>query len=127
MEILQVVIIGIVGTILSISLKKESPQFSLFIGLITGILIFLFAAEYLKRVIQILSELAGSAGVNSGYMDIVLKIIGISYVARFGTELCKDAGEGAIASKVDLAGKIFIAVTGAPVILALMEMIQHFI
>jgi len=127
MEILQIVVIGIVGTILSISLKKESPQFSLFIGLTTGILIFLFAAEYLKRVIEILSDLAGSAGINSGYMDIVLKIIGISYVARFGTELCKDAGEGAIASKVDLAGKVFIAITGAPVILALMEMVQHFI
>lgn len=127
MEILQVAIIGIIGTILSISLKKQSPQFSLFIGLITGILIFLFAAEYLKRVIEILSDLAGSAGINNGYMDIVLKIIGISYVARFGTEICKDAGEGAIASKVDLAGKVFILITGAPVILALMEMIQHFI
>lgn len=127
MEILQIVIIGIVGTILSISLKKESPQFSLFIGLTTGILIFLFAAEYLKRVIDIFSDLAGSAGINSEYMNIILKIIGISYAARFATELCKDAGEGAIASKIDLAGKIFIAITGAPVILALMEMVEHFI
>lgn len=127
MEILQIVVLGLVGTILSVSLKKASPNFSLMIGLVTGIIIFLFMAEYLKRVIDILVKLTQSAGVNAAYMEVVLKIMGIAYIARFGAELCKDAGENSVASKIDLAGKVLIAVTSAPVILALMEMIQNFV
>ena len=53
--------------------------------------------------------------------------MGIAYISRFGAELCKDAGESAVAAKIDLAGKVLIAVVSSPVILALMEMVQNFI
>ncbi|MCQ4727319.1 stage III sporulation protein AD [Anaerotignum faecicola] len=127
MEILQIVILGIVATLLSVSLKNSSPNFSLLIGLVTGILIFLFMAEYLKKVLDILINLTQSAGVNGAYIEVVLKIMGIAYISRFGAELCKDAGESAVAAKIDLAGKVLIAVVSSPVILALMEMVQNFI
>ncbi len=127
MEILQIVILGIVATLLSVSLKNSSPNFSLLIGLVTGILIFLFMAEYLKKVLDILINLTQSAGVNGTYIEVVLKIMGIAYISRFGAELCKDAGESAVAAKIDLAGKVLIAVVSSPVILALMEMVQNFI
>ncbi|MGL4791776.1 MAG: stage III sporulation protein AD, partial [Anaerotignaceae bacterium] len=116
----------ITATILSVVLKKHSPQFSMLIGMVTGIIIFLFLADYLKRVLDMLAQLTENTGINSTYMDIVFKIIGISYVARFGSELCKDAGESAIASKIDISGKILIAVSSMPVILALLEMVQNF-
>ena len=127
MVILQIVILGIVATLLSVSLKNSSPNFSLLIGLVTGILIFLFMAEYLKKVLDILINLTQSAGVNGAYIEVVLKIMGIAYISRFGAELCKDAGESAVAAKIDLAGKVLIAVVSSPVILALMEMVQNFI
>ena len=126
MEIMQIVAVGIIGTVLSVALKKESPQISIFLGLVTGIVIFLFLADYLGRVISVLSELTNSAGISSRYMNVVLKVVGISYIARFASEISKDAGENAIATKIDLAGKILIAVAAIPVIMALMEMIQNF-
>lgn len=127
MEILQVVMAGIVGTVLSVALKKENPQFSILLSLVTGILIFLFAARYLEKVFSILVHLTKTAGLSDGYLNIVIKIIGISYIAKFGSEIAKDAGEGSISTKIDLAGKIFIAVSAMPVIMALMEMVQNFI
>ena len=127
MEILQIVAIGLVGTILSVALKKESGQFSLFIGLATGIVIFFFLVDYLERVIYVLSQMTENTGIKRGYFNIIIKIIGISYIARFAAELSKDAGEGAISTKIDLAGKILIAVSAIPIIMALIEMMDNFI
>jgi len=127
MEILQIVAVGMIGTILSVALKKESGQFSLFIGLVTGIVIFFFLVDYLERVISILSQMTENTGINRGYFNIIIKIIGISYIAKFAAELSKDAGEGAISTKIDLAGKILIAVSAIPIIMALIEMMNNFI
>ena len=127
MEILQIVAVGLIGTILSVALKKESGQFSLFIGLVTGIVIFFFLVDYLERVISILSQMTENTGINRGYFNIIIKIIGISYIAKFAAELSKDAGEGAISTKIDLAGKILIAVSAIPIIMALIEMMNNFI
>jgi len=56
-------------------------------------------------------------------MSTILKIIGIAYIAEFGAEVCKDAGEGAIASKIELAGKVIIIVLAAPIITSLLDLI----
>ncbi len=127
MEILQITALGIIGTLLSLGLKKNSPTISMMIGLVTGVLIFLFMADYLKKVVEMLVKMTQSAGINGEYMRIVLKIMGIAYIARFGGELCKDAGENSVADKIDMAGKILIAAVSAPIILAFMEMVQNFI
>jgi stage III sporulation protein AD len=53
----------------------------------------------------------------------VLKITGIAYIAEFGAEVCKDAGEGSIASKIELAGKVTIIVLAVPIITSLLDLI----
>lgn len=123
MEIAQIVGIGLVGTILSVTLKKQSPEFSLMVSIVTGIIIFIFICSRLGQVILILKQMADEAGVNTAYLGIVLKIIGISYIAQFGVQLCTDAGESSIASKIELAGKVLIMVVSIPIMLALLEMV----
>ena len=49
-------------------------------------------------------------------MGVILKIIGISYVVEFAVNVCKDSGESAIASKLELAGKCIILVLGMTII-----------
>jgi len=75
----------------------------------------------------VLSQMTENTGIKRGYFNIIIKIIGISYIARFAAELSKDAGEGAISTKIDLAGKILIAVSAIPIIMALIEMMDNFI
>lgn len=123
MEIAQIVGIGLIGTILSVILKKQSPEFSLMVSIVTGVIIFIFVCSKLGQVIFILKQMADEAGVNTAYLGIVLKIIGISYIAQFGVQLCTDAGESSIASKIELAGKVLIMVVSIPIMLALLEMV----
>jgi len=67
--------------------------------------------------------LASSAGINMVYMGTILKIIGIAYIAEFGAQICRDAGEGTIASKIELAAKILIMVLAVPIVVAVLTML----
>ena len=72
---------------------------------------------------QVLNEITGKINLDLSFTGIILKIIAIAYVCEFSAQLCKDAGETAIATKVELAGKIMILFTSAPIMLSLLELL----
>lgn len=121
MEILQIVGIGIVATILALVVKEQRPIFGFFITTVTGIVIFLFVADQIWKVIYVLEKIVFQASIDLFYLETILKIIGVSYIAEFGAQITRDAGEGAIASKIELAGKILILIMAIPIIQAIIE------
>lgn len=123
MEIFKIVSIGIISAVLALTLKKYSPQISIAISIIAGIIIFMIVVPKLKTVIDMLYAISQNINLDKIYIEIVLKIIAIAYIAEFGVQICKDAGETAIASKIEFVGKVLIMVVSAPVIIALMELI----
>lgn len=70
-----------------------------------------------------LERLATNANLNMVYVETILKIIGIAYIAEFGAQITRDAGQGSIASKIELAGKILILVMAIPILTVLIETI----
>ena len=74
-----------------------------------------------------MQELARRAQINMFYMTTVLKIMGIAYLAEFGAQICKDAGEGSIATKIELAAKILVMVLALPIIMAILESVLRLI
>lgn len=123
MEILQVVAIGIISSILALALKKQNPEISIFINVSAGIIIFMMIIPQLTSVINMLYSISQNINLDRVYIGIVLKIIGIAYIAEFGVQICKDTGESAIASKIEFVGKVLIMVISAPILIALMELI----
>jgi len=85
------------------------------------------AMPYLIRITEELSRMASSAGINSSYMRIVIKVIGISYLVCITAELCKDAGENAIAAKIELGGKLIILAMAIPIINSLLNLVKEII
>ncbi|MDR2939690.1 MAG: stage III sporulation protein AD [Clostridiales bacterium] len=127
MEITQIVVVGIVSAVLAIIIKKQSPELGLAISIIASILIFMLLVPKLEAVFTIINNISSSLDVNITYISIIFKIIGIAYIAEFGSQICKDAGEASIASKIDLAGKALIMSISAPILLALVDLIVHII
>lgn len=123
MQIFQIVGIGIVATILILVIKKHSPEIAIQVSILSGIVIFILVASKLSAVIDLLRNYADKANIKPAYFTTVLKITGIAYIAEFGAEVCKDAGEGSIASKIELAGKITIIVLSVPIITSLLDLI----
>lgn len=124
MEMGRIIALGLVGTVFAVLLKKENPQIAMLVAAITGILIFGMICLPLGNLIALLRETAEQAGVGNGYFAVVLKVIGIAYLTQFGAQLCADAGEGAVAAKIELAGKILMMTAVAPVLTGLLEMVM---
>ena len=120
-EIWQVVGFALIVTVIAVVLKKISPEIAVQLTILAVVTIFLLLLDKIKIVIELLQNLADQANINSYYLVIVLKIVGIAYLAEFGAEICRDAGEGALAVKVEMAAKIAVLVLAIPVILAILE------
>lgn len=127
MEIIQIVGLGLIATVLILILKEQKPMFAFIIATFTGVMIFLFLIGKISEVIRILERLATEGGINLIYLKTILKIIGIAYIAEFGAQITRDAGQGAIASKIELAGKILIMVMAIPIITVIIETVVHLI
>lgn len=123
MEIVQIVGIGLISVFLIVILKQYKPEFVIHISIIAGILIFSLLVPKLSAVLSLLNDLSNKLGVNSQFFVILLKITGIAYLSEFATNICKDSGETAIASKVELGAKIIIIAMSIPILGSVIETI----
>lgn len=123
MEIVQVVGLAIMAVVLLLVIRQQRPEVAVLLGLAVGLAVFLMVAQRLAAVLDFLRDLASRAKVDSLYLNTILKIIGIAYIAEIGTQVCHDAGESSVASKVELAGKILILVLAMPILMAILETI----
>ena len=123
MDIIKIIGIGLISLIIIIIIKQYRPEFAIYISIISGILIIMLCMDKLAGIINILTTLSNKTGLNSQYLAILLKITGIAMLTEFAVSICNDAGESAIATKVDLGGKIIIISISIPIIVALLELI----
>ncbi|MCM3617636.1 stage III sporulation protein AD [Sutcliffiella horikoshii] len=127
MEILQIVGLGLIATFLALVVKEQKPTFAFMLVVFVGCAIFLFLVDQVFDVIRMLERIAINANVNLIYVETILKIVGIAYIAEFGAQITKDAGQGAIASKIELAGKILILAMAIPILTVIIETIINLI
>lgn len=98
-DIVQIVGLGLIATFLSLIVKEQKPTFAFLIVVFAGCAIFLYLVDQIYDIIRMIEKIAINANVNMVYVETILKIIGIAYIAEFGAQLTKDAGQGAIARK----------------------------
>ncbi|WP_028309481.1 stage III sporulation protein AD [Desulfitibacter alkalitolerans] len=124
MEILQIVGLGILAAIIIVLVKQANfPTAAIILSILVGATIFLMMLTKIGAIIDILQQLADRANVNQFYLATILKIIGIAYIAEFGSQMCRDSGESAIASKIEFAAKILIMILAIPIFAAILESI----
>ncbi|WZL78052.1 stage III sporulation protein AD [Eubacteriales bacterium mix99] len=123
MNIMQIVAIGLTAAVLALVVRQQRPDIAMMISLAAGTILFLMILGNLKSVVTVVNQLSHKASLDSIYLSTVLKVIGISYIAEFGAQICRDAGESAIASKIELGGKVLIMMLAVPILSALLETI----
>ena len=123
MEIIKVVAFAFMALFIVLIFKGKRDDLAIQVSIVAGILIFLFMINKLTIIMGFLQTLANRASIDVVYLNTVFKILGIAYLASFCSEICKDAGESSIASKVEFAGKILILVLAIPILMAVMQSI----
>ncbi len=127
MEIIQIIGLGFVVTLLILIIKQQRPEIAVQLGLTLSAIIFLMVLSKLNVVLDLFRDLAEKANVSQMYLNTILKIIGIAYVTEFGAQVCRDAGEGAVAGKIEFAGKILVMVMAVPIIALVLDTIVRLI
>jgi stage III sporulation protein AD len=123
MDIVKIVAFAFISLFIVQLFRSNKPNVAIQISLVTGILIFLFMLTKITAVLQFLQQLALKANIDFIYLNTVLKILGIAYLASFCSEICKDAGESSLAAKVEFSGKILILVLAIPILMAVLQSI----
>ncbi len=123
MEIIKIIGVAFIALIVIIILKQYRPEFAIYASIAAGLIILFMISGTLSGIIDMIENIANKTNVNSTFIKILIKITGIAILTEFAVCICKDAGESAIASKVDVGGKILIVSLSIPIINALIETI----
>lgn len=125
MEIIQITAIAFIATFIITILRQYKPEYAIHISIIAGVIIIGLVVFKLSSIIELLQSLSSKLGINAKFFSILLKITGIAYLSEFAVNICKDAGESATASKVEIASKIIIISMSIPILAALLDVISN--
>lgn len=116
MSIYKIALIGVIASILAITLKEQSPVFTIILSLMTGIVMILYILKPVEYIISELKMIFEYTEIPLSYMEILVKVLAISYIALFSEELCSDFGQKNVSEKIKLGGKILIIFYSLPLI-----------
>lgn len=127
MSIVQISIIGMVTVLMSLQFKETKSEYATLIMLISSFLIFGFGISKISQIITVIDDIKSEFGVASGYIGIMMKIVGISYICEFSSDICRDSGMSTLANQIQIFGKLSIFVTGIPIFVQLLDSISTLI
>lgn len=125
-EIIKVCIISILGILAAIQFKPFRSEYATYISVALGLVIFGFVIQQLRTILSSLTWIKDLFEGTSGYLGILMKVIGITYLCEFSAGICKDAGYGAISEQIEVLGKLSVMFSGLPILLAVVEQIQSY-
>jgi len=124
-EVIKAALIGIMGVLLALQFKYSKPAFGMLLGIAISVLIFLFSASQIQAVTVELARLQGYLGNAKGYLGILFKVIGITYICEFCAGFCKDAGFHSVAAQIEILGKLAVVFAGLPVLFAVINQLNN--
>lgn len=113
---LKIAGVAVIAVSAAALLRSVRPELAVQVSLAAGVVILGYAISLLSGVTEELSRMAAEIGLEDGSLKAVLKVTGIAYVAQFASDVCRDAGESAVASRAELAGRILMIAAAFPLI-----------
>lgn len=127
MDILRIAVLGIAGVLIAMPIRKEKGEYSTFISMAVCICIFVFIITKVETILSFAEKIEALVAVDSQYIALIVKMIGITYVAEFAMNICKDAGYAAIGNQIEIFAKMSILVVSLPVLTVFLETIGSFL
>lgn len=123
---LTVIILSIAGVMCATLIKKNRPEISYCINLLLCMVIAIYVAGNIKEYLTELQTWKKALEGYEQYLQVLFKIIGISYLCEISSDICKDAGYQAIAGQIIILGKCIMLLVGIPIIQNLLTMVERF-
>ena len=122
-EIIKIVGIGLIALVIVIILKQYRPEYTIYVSIFAGVLILTLTMSKISGIINLLKSISGITSRYFHFLGFLLKITGVAIITEFAVSICIDAGEKAIASKIEIGSKVIIIAMSIPIISSLLELI----
>ena len=127
MQWIQFIGIGLIGMILAVLFRQHKPEYAPLISLAAGLAVVFLLLGQLEPIFSQMEEILRQAGIGTEYIAVLLKSLGICYITQLAADTCRDAGESAIASKMELAGKITVLTLAVPYFTGMLQTVGELI
>lgn len=127
MQWIQFIGIGLIGMILAVLFRQHKPEYAPLISLAAGLAVVFLLLGQLEPIFSQMEEILQQAGIGTEYIVVLLKSLGICYITQLAADTCRDAGESAIASKMELAGKITVLTLAVPYFTGMLQTVGELI
>lgn len=127
MDVIKIGMIGIFGTLLALQLKQSKTEYGVILGIVVSIFIFFGISGKLELIVDTVKRISSYISIDNAYISLMLKMLGITYIAEFASDICKDAGYQTIAGQIGVFSKLAILALSMPILLALLETIEQFL
>lgn len=124
MDLLQICGLALTAAALSLLLRQLRGEYALMLGMAVTGLVLLALLPVLREIFSLLLRIASSSGTGET-VAVLLKAIGLAFVAGLAADLCRDAGESAMAGRVETAGKVAILSLAMPMAIELMRLFER--
>ncbi len=124
LDIIRIAGIALVGVVTAGIVKNIKPEFTIYLVMATIVLIFFLTVDKLRVVFDFLNTIYSQITYGKTFFPILLKVLAVAYLTDFTAQLASDAGESAIGSKLELAGKIIIFYLSIPILVAILDLIN---
>lgn len=126
MDIVKIAVIGLIGTILASTFRNDK-NYGIFVAIATGIVLFFLLLPSIADILNNFVYITQDAGINSQYVTVMIKALGIAYVSMFSAQICRDFNQNSIADKIELGGKVIILLNAMTIMNELIEEMLGFI
>ena len=122
-EIIKIAMLGIAGVLFAIQFRQQRPEYAMLIGFALSVLVFSYVLGLAGKVLEEFSGLQQYLGDSAGYLGILMKVVGLTYLCEFSAGICKDAGFAAVSDQIEILGKLSVLFAGLPILLSVIRQI----
>ena len=113
---------ALVMCVMIITVEQLKPELSLLLAIACGIVMTVFLLGFVSPVIDEISLIASSGGIDSDMIAVVIKSFGICVAVQTASDLCRDSGQTAIAGKLELGGRLALLILAMPLFRRLLDL-----
>ncbi len=114
MKILLYIAFVLVACFLAVILKEQKTSFAIFLTVGASVICIYFVLKQITPYINEIHNIFKKARLDSNYFFTILKGIAICYISKLASDICKDSGQTALASKAELIGKVALIALSIP-------------
>ena len=127
MTVTTVAVLGLTAVLLAVQLKGVKGEYGVYMVAAAGLVIFFYGISKLETIVAAVERVQSYIRIHSVYLETLMKMVGITYIAEFSSGICKDAGYGSLGSQIEMFGKLSVLAVSAPILLALFETVERFL